>query len=100
METPFSEASFRMVRETLEPRPIDHAAGAHLNGAQLAFVTVAENNHIIFADIVPCTSGLAVRNDHTALLKPLVNIANLERAVKHIDQIPIAGLSLRRALAS
>ena len=76
----------------------DYAAGAHLNGAQLAFIAVAENNHIVFADIVLEHVRISRRNDHTALLKPLVNVANLERAVKHIDQIPIAGLGLRQRI--
>ncbi len=76
----------------------DYTAGAHLNGAQLAFIAVAENNHIIFADVVLEYIRISRRNDHTALLKPLVNVANLERAIKHIDQIPIAGLGLRQRI--
>ena len=76
----------------------DHAARVHLDGAQLALVAVAEDDHVVRADVVLHHIRVCGGNDHTALLEPFLDLTGDERAVQHIHQIAVAGLGLRECV--
>ena len=74
------------------------AARLHLNGAELAFVAVAQNHHVVFADIVLHHIGIGGGDDHLALSEVAVRVAHHQLAVQGIHNVPVAGSGVRQSV--
>ena len=72
----------------------DDAAGVHLDGAQLALVAVAENDHVVRRDVVLEDVRVRRRNNDAAFLERLLQLTRNERAVQNVNKVSVAGFRL------